>query len=216
MARREDLDGLYDLLDELRTALGGPRLLRESQRTAGFPRRGMYFFFEAGEFREDGHTPRVVRVGTHAISLRSKTTLWNRRPQHRGALGGSLPGGGNHRDRSSVCTWELLSYTDDLTNIPMRVQAGPEATTQIDPSSNLNTTSSVLLANAFGAMPFTWVPVDDEPSSASDRGRIESNCIALLSNARKPPIDPPSDSRSLVCGTSTTSMKHMTLCSGDA
>ncbi len=39
----------------------------------------------------------------------------------------------------------------------------------------------------------TWPSVGvDEPSSTSARQVIEANTIALLSNARKPPIDPPS------------------------
>src|SRR5689334_3099657 len=38
-----------------------------------------------------------------------------------------------------------------------------------------------------GAMPFIRVPVDDVLSIASNCGRIESNCKALLGNARSAP-----------------------------
>lgn len=42
------------------------------------------------------------------------------------------------------------------------------------------------------AMPFLWLEVDDEPGPASARALIERNAIALLSNCRPDPKDPPS------------------------
>jgi hypothetical protein len=41
-------------------------------------------------------------------------------------------------------------------------------------------------------MPLLWVAVSDEAGRHSDRHNLESNIVALLSNARKPAIDPPS------------------------
>ncbi len=47
------------------------------------------------EMRSDhGSGLRVVRVGTHAVTTTSRTTLWNRLSQHRGV---AKTGGGNHR-----------------------------------------------------------------------------------------------------------------------
>jgi hypothetical protein len=43
-----------------------------------------------------------------------------------------------------------------------------------------------------GRMPFLWIDVDDEPRKDSHRAYLERNSIALLSNFRKPVIDPPS------------------------
>ena len=40
--------------------------------------------------------PRVVRVGTHGLRP-SHSTLWGRLSQHKGSVGGGMPGGGNHR-----------------------------------------------------------------------------------------------------------------------
>jgi hypothetical protein len=58
-------------------------------------RRGVYFFMENGERRSDSGTgPRIVRVGTHALTTGSGTKLWTRLSQHRGHLNS---GGGNHR-----------------------------------------------------------------------------------------------------------------------
>ena len=84
MERREHLDHFYELLGELEGGLG-------------WPKRGVYFFFEPGELREDGRTPRGDRVGTHGLKAGSRSTLWGRLRQHRGSLGGELAGGGNHR-----------------------------------------------------------------------------------------------------------------------
>ena len=42
------------------------------------------------------------------------------------------------------------------------------------------------------AMPFLWLPVDDEPGRESLRGHVERNSIALLSNFERPVLDPPS------------------------
>jgi hypothetical protein len=95
--RREALDELYAAIDELRRRLGGARRLADSTARSGWPDHGVYLFFEPGEHREDGDAPRVTRVGTHALTATSRTRLWNRLAQHRGSIGGSNPGGGNHR-----------------------------------------------------------------------------------------------------------------------
>ena len=90
------LDRLYELLGDLRSRLGGARTLASCTGRMDWPARGVYLFFEPGEMRRDG-TPRVVRVGTHALTVGSRTTLWQRLSQHRGYLSGRWAGGGNHR-----------------------------------------------------------------------------------------------------------------------
>src|SRR4051812_9373742 len=95
--REQDTNRLYQLLSHLEDRSGGgKRTLAESTAQSGWPSHGLYFFFERGEHRRDGD-PRVVRVGTHALTATSKTTLWRRLAQHRGQQSGSNPGGGNHR-----------------------------------------------------------------------------------------------------------------------
>jgi len=101
MSRARDLDRFYDVLERLRLKLGGCRCLGACGGRGGegwrWPSQGVYFFFEPGEMREDGRTPRAVRVGTHAVSEGSKTTLWQRLSQHKGYERGRYAGGGNHR-----------------------------------------------------------------------------------------------------------------------
>lgn len=69
MDRRDDLIRFYALIDRLREQGGGARRLADCSGRMNWPRRGVYFFFEDGEMRSDtGAGPRVVRVGTHALT----------------------------------------------------------------------------------------------------------------------------------------------------
>ncbi len=95
MDRLSDLIRFYALLDSLEAKLGGKRTLAVCNGRMSWPTRGIYFFFEPGEERHDsGDGLRVVRVGTHALTAKSRTTLWNRLSQHKGV---EKTGGGNHR-----------------------------------------------------------------------------------------------------------------------
>jgi hypothetical protein len=79
MDRLADLIRFYELLDRLAQRLDGLRCLRDSGGRQGWSERGVYFFFELGEMRSDsGSGPRIVRVGTHAITDSSNTSLWGR------------------------------------------------------------------------------------------------------------------------------------------
>ena len=47
------------------------------------------------------------------------------------------------------------------------------------------------VSRAIAAMPVIWLSIPDEPGPDSDRGFIERNAIALLSNHSKEALDPP-------------------------
>ena len=95
MSRASDLSRFYEILAELRGRLGGTRTLATCPAASGWPRRGVYFFFEAGEEQRTApHGLRVVRVGTHAITGNSKSTLRSRLAAHRRS---AKTGGGSHR-----------------------------------------------------------------------------------------------------------------------
>ena len=181
----------YELLADLEARVGGRRSLRDSDGRAGWPSRGVYFFFEEGEVRENGVSPRVVRVGTHALIGTSKSTLWGRLAQHRGSVGGTAPGGGNHR--GSIFRLHVGGALLAREEWPEEVRAtwgmgsSGDALTRIGEYPLEQAVSSYI-----GNMPFLWLEVDDAPGSASDRGLIERGSIRLLSNLGKPPIDPPS------------------------
>jgi hypothetical protein len=63
-------------------------------------------------------------------------------------------------------------------------------------------------------MPFLWLDVHDEPGSKSQRGVIERNAIALLSNYQRPATPSPgwlgnASNRSLVRGSGLWNQRHV-------
>ncbi|MCU1372531.1 MAG: hypothetical protein JWO77_3725 [Ilumatobacteraceae bacterium] len=187
-----DLDEFYALLGTLAERTGGPRRLSECGGRTGWPDRGVYFFFEPGELRRDG-TPRVVRVGTHALTATSKSTLWGRLSQHRGTVGGTYAGGGNHRGsifRLHTGT-ALLASESDFEHDPARQTWGRGGSAPPG-AKDLELTLERAVSQRIGQMPFLWLDVDDAPGRASDRGLIESSSIALLSNLANSQADRPS------------------------
>jgi hypothetical protein len=186
--RREELDRFYRVIAILRENCTGFRCLKNCTHKSGWPARGVYFFFEDHEFREGGSTLRVVRVGTHAVSANSRTTLWNRLHTHRGASSG----GGNHRGsifrkRVGEALLQIGSYPTEIA-----------ASWGIDNSAAKSTRLAEIplerdVSAVIGAMPFLWIEVADAPGAGSDRAYLERNSIALLSNFGKEPIDRPSE-----------------------
>lgn len=176
----------YVLLDLLEGKMGGARRLAECDGRSGWPDRGVYFFREAGENRtESGDGPRVVRVGTHALKASSRTTIWNRLAQHRGATGS---GGGHHRGSIFRLITGTALGTRDGNGIP---------TWGLGSSAPKTLRESELImerrvSKEIGAMPFLWLEIGDEAGPESRRGFIERNAIALLSNYGRPPVDPAS------------------------
>lgn len=176
-------------MGELEERLSGARQLYECSGRLPWPSRGVYFFMEHGENRnESGAGPRIVRVGTHALKAGANTTLWNRLRQHKGQ---ARSGYGNHRgsifrlvvgtalierDGFDYPTWNLYRST-----------APPEVRECERPLE-------VQVSAVIGKMPFLWLAIGDPSGPGSMRGYIERNTIALLSNHGKMPIDPPSSS----------------------
>jgi len=191
VSRSDDLNRLYAILDELRLKTGGYRYLGRSDGRSGWPQRGVYFFFEHGERRQDGQGLRVVRVGTHAISTASQTTLWRRLSQHKGQIGGAYPAGGNHR--GSIFRLHvgraLLSSREHSGRIRRTWGKGASADREVlDAEYPLERDVSQFIRN----MPLLWVNIPDPAGPESDRKVIEANAIALLSNRGKLAVDPAS------------------------
>ena len=86
MNRREHLDRFYQLLEQLETNVGGKRRLANCDGYMDWPDRGVYFFFADDERRENGESLRTIRIGTHAVSTGSGTSLWSRLRTYRGIL----------------------------------------------------------------------------------------------------------------------------------
>jgi len=185
--RLAHLTRFYQLLDQLSLLVGGPRRLSDCTGRMPWPQAGVYFFFETNENRTDsGHGPRVVRVGTHAITTHSRTKLWQRLSQHRGTVTG---GGGNHRGsvfRLHVGT--ALQNRHPEIDVPTW-SVGSSASRDIRNSEH---SLEVMVSQVIGQMPFLWLAVTDPSGPQSDRAYIERNAIALLSNFSHSPLDPAS------------------------
>jgi hypothetical protein len=193
MSRFDDLRHVYDLLNELSDKIGGPRILGELSRYSDLPTRGVYFFFEPGESRRDsGSGPRVVRVGTHGLTDGSRSTLRQRLVQHRGIRSGD----GNHRASIfRLLVGQALLADRDAATCPSWGVKGDAAKA----ADALGTTKGQVrsweapieheVSQRLWAMPFLWLRIEDDPSPNSQRGVIERNCIALLSNYERDQLD---------------------------
>ena len=158
MSQIEDTIAFYTHLQELERRIGGKRSLDNSDGKRGWPERGVYFFFESSEHRSgSGVGPRVVRVGTHALTAKSRTTLWNRLRQHRGTL---HPYGGNHRGSiSRLLVGEALTRRGDVDSKDSwgRGSNAPPAVRESERPIEAQVSQYI------GPMPFIFVPILDAP-----------------------------------------------------
>jgi hypothetical protein len=184
--RLHRLERFYSSLERLEFILGAARRLTECSGRMSWPRRGVYFFRETGEIRRDtGNSPRIVRIGTHALKAGSGTNLWTRLSQHRGQ---ASSGGGNHRGsifRLIVGTALIEKEGHDYPSWGQGNSAPREMRLSEQPLERR-------VSRVIGDMPLLWVDIGDEPGPDSLRGYIERNTIALLSNFDRLPLDPPS------------------------
>lgn len=184
MKRLEDLIRFYNSMSRLENKIDGRRLLTDCNGRMKWPERGVYFFMENGEDRSDsGQGLRIVRVGTHALTNGSKTTLWRRLSQHKGQ---EKAGGGNHR--GSIFRLIVGTALDKDHKYPTWGQGQTAARDLRSIEDPLEKKVSQIIR----AMPFLWLPINDEPSRDSLRAYIERNSIALLSNSGKEKVDLPS------------------------
>ena len=197
MARQDDLDRFYGLLDDLAQRVGGARKLKNCTGYMDWPERGVYFFLEPGESRETTGQLRVTRVGTHAVSEGSSTSLWDRLKQHYGTGSGSSnhPHGGAHRGsvyrkRVGEAIIEKHDLHDDYPDWDKRWSSIERERSEVrDEEYILERRVSTYIRE----QPFLWVNLDDEPNADSDRAYLEQNTIALLSNFDEQPINSRAD-----------------------
>lgn len=187
MTRGDDLDRLYDLLANLEDRVGGKQRLGHCTGYMDWPDRGVYFFFAHDEHRHTGDQHRLTRIGTHAVSAGSGTSLWNRLRTHRGANSGTYGEGGNHRGsvfrkRVGEALIERHGLHDEYPYWGEGSSAGRDRRlTEHDHEQRVS--------DYIRDLPFLWISVDDEPGPDSDRAYIERNAIALVSNFEKESLD---------------------------
>lgn len=187
MPPQSDLDAFYGLLDELEAKIGGKRRLGDCHGRMKWPQRGVYFFFEPGEYRDTGSSvQRVVRVGTHALVSKSRTTLWKRLSQHRGTKN---PLGGNHRGSIfRLLVGEALLNFDASLN----VESWGHGSSAGRAVRDLEREHEVRVSEYLDETRLLFLDVPDEPGPDSARSVIEHNSIALLSGYREQMPDRPS------------------------
>ena len=175
MDRLEDTTRFYQLLDRLEASVGGTRRLVECTGRMDWPRRGLYFFFEPGELRSgSGEGRRVVRVGTHALTDGTRSTLWGRVSQHRGTQRGD----GNHRGSIFRLLVGVALTRQGVTSLPASWGVGSDAGTAARRLGLARTDLRVAEADLelhvsryVGEMPFLWLEVGDEPALSTSWGR---------------------------------------------
>ena len=131
--REKDIERFYALLKRLEERVGGLHLIKDFPSVVPPTAKGVYFIFESGEVRRcQPDRPRVVRVGTHGLTARSRSTIWTRLFEHLMANGRSV-------------------FRNDI-NRALRKRGG------YDDSLN----HSTRITRYIGRMPFLWVEVDGE------------------------------------------------------
>jgi hypothetical protein len=183
--RIEHINRFYSLINELES-FEKKRSLKNSTGKVLWPKQGIYYFFERTENRENGN-PKVVRIGTHAVSKGSKTKYWERLRQHKGTKKGT----GNHRGSvfRKLIGKSLISKHNLSLEFP---EWGKNKTDKNDKQKEEKLELQV--SEIIGKMEFLSLSVPGESNKNNMRAYIETNSIALLSNRnKKEKIDLPSE-----------------------
>ncbi len=181
----ENLERFYSIIACLADVPGQGQSLRELGGRSSLPKRGVYFFCEPGESRGgQSGVQRIVRVGTHAVSAGSKSTLRGRLKQHLG----TRFGGGNHRGSIFRLHVGAALLRRDGRQLPTWGvgSSAPPAVRDSEEGRAAEAAWEKRVSEYIGGMSVFWVDVPDEPSPQSDRSFIERNAIALLSNKFAP------------------------------
>ena len=183
--RIRDMEMFHSLMGRLMQLTGTAPLLRDLTSSSFRAARGVYFFLDDAQPRWTDSSPRVVRVGTHAVSAGSRSSLWGRLRAHRG----NLDLGGNHRSsifRLHVGAALLAEGKTSAAASWGRVQGASAAVLRAEADLERKVSSYI------GSLRVVWIEVPDAPSPYSDRAYLERNSIALLAGPLGP-LDPPTE-----------------------
>jgi len=174
----DDIDDLHALVMQVAERFGVAPL-GACSGAMRWPERGVYFFLDPLERRDDSATPyRIVRVGTHALKAGATSTLWGRLSQHRGT------GSGMGHHRGSVFRKHVGLALLDREGLEQPTW-GVGATADrhvVEGERELEERVSAYLARLL----VTVLPVLDEPGPTSMRGYVERNAIGVLTRHYKP------------------------------
>jgi hypothetical protein len=177
--RFQDVSKFYRMMQDLQLNSSQLRLFSECSGAMNWPKRGLYIYFRENENRLfSGNNLKVIRVGTHAVSLSSASSLWQRIKTHQG----NLQGIGNHRSSvfrmhigSSILAKEKISLSSWGKNIEIsKDQEKLELEIEREVTIYMNN------------MLISYLDIGDNPSKNSDRAYLEQNIIGLLSGPIAP------------------------------
>lgn len=182
-ARLADIRVLYAWINNQRKS--GNLFVFSALQHYKTPQRGVYIFLDTHESNFERSGPRIVRVGTHAVSLGSKTSLRTRLRNHLGPKSGV----GNHRGsifrlhvgRALIQASGKIDYSEFWG-------VGQAATQDI---KTLEASHEQQVTRYLEKLEVAVVPVLDDPSKNSLRAIIEAQLIALCTEGLQT-IDVPS------------------------
>ena len=181
--RIRHLGKLYAMIDHARQQGGTFRLANLADQK--LPARGVYIFLDPAEPNFMGDAPRIVRIGTHAVSRGSKSSMRNRLRNHLGTSSGS----GNHRGSIfRLHVGRAMLEADGGGEQLSSWGLGQTASAEIRASEDEHERR---VSEYLGRLRVFIVPINDEPSKDSMRAHVESQLIALCSDGLQT-IDKPS------------------------
>lgn len=171
--RRKAIANAYGLFERLIRTTGFCRLREVLSKD--LPTHGVYFFFDDHEPTVFSNTiPRLVRVGTHGVSLGSVATLRNRLRTHFGTRAGR----GNHR--SSVFRLHVgraIIERERLSNLFANWGKGQSADREI---TNAEADMEKKVSDYIGNLRVLFIPAHDSAGTGSIRATIEKQFIAMF------------------------------------
>ena len=174
--RKIILQEMYSILAVRRSAI---YQFKDFDKLFTTPPRGLYIFFDGDEYSSlSEHVPRIVRIGTHGVSMGSKSTLRQRLRAHFGTQKGL----GNHR--SSVFRLHVgqsIIARDRLNAKFPNWGKGQSASSEIRKSED---ELEIKVSSYIRHLHFCCIPIADDSGPTSQRATIEKNLIGLLTEDR--------------------------------
>ncbi len=162
-------EGLYEAMPD-----GSTPSLREVVRGSVIPDKGVYVFLDPDESSVISDRPRIVRIGTHAVSEGSRATLRTRLRTHLGTEAGT----GSHR--SSVFRQHVgAALLRRDPSLGMVASWGASKTYTADMIATERRLEEEV-SKYIGRLLLAIIPLSDSASKFSMRRIVEKNLISLF------------------------------------
>lgn len=170
-SRIRDLTDLYRLIRKARG--DGDVFPFSALSSKKLPGRGVYIFLDTAERNFLGDNFRIVRIGTHAVSIGSKASLKDRLKNHLGPQSGI----GNHRGSVFRRHIGAALLNADGAVLPSW-GIGQHAASEVQ---RLEAEHERRVTDYISRLEVFIIPVDDKPTKHSMRAHVESQLIGLCS-----------------------------------